>query len=105
MKPNFKKDDIRPIHIGVLTEFPFIDETFDSVTEWQILQKLGGKTNEISGKTNEIIRFINSVLEQKLNEYINEYIEEKFNDMMIDSMYDAETETLILYLNHTESEE
>lgn len=101
MKPNFKKDNIRPIHIGVLTEFPFIDETFDSVTEWQILQKLGGKTNEISGKINEIIRFINSVLEQKLIEYI----EEKFNDMMVDSMYDAETETLILYLNHTESEE
>ena len=98
MKPNFKKDDIRPIHIGVLTEFPFIDETFDSVTEWQMLQKL-------CGETNEIICFINSVFDQKLNENISEYIEEKFNDMMIDSMYDAETETLILYLNHTESEE
>lgn len=94
MKCNHKKDDIRPINIGCLTEFPFIDETFDSVTEWQILQKLGGKTNEI-------IRFINSLLEQKLNEYI----EEKFNDMMLDSMYEAETETLILYLRHTESEE
>lgn len=94
MRCNHKKDDIRPINIGCLTEFPFIDATFDSMTEWQYLQKLGGKTNEI-------IRFINSVLEQKLNEYI----EEKFNDMMIDSMYEAETETLILYLTHTESEE
>ena len=94
MKCNFKKDDIRPINIGCLTEFPFIDETFDSVTEWQILQKLGGKTNEI-------IRFINTILEQKLNEYI----EQKFNDIMLDSMYEAETETLILYLTHTESEE
>lgn len=93
MRCNYKKDDIRPIYIGCLTEFPFIDETFDCVTEWQILQKLGGKTNEI-------IRFINSVLEQKLNEYI----EKKFNDMMLDSMYEAETETLILYLTHTESE-
>lgn len=94
MRCNHKKDDIRPINIGCLTEFPFIDATFDSMTEWQYLQKLGGKTNEI-------IRFINSVLEQKLNEYI----EEKFNDMMLDSMYEAETETLILYLTHTESEE
>lgn len=94
MRCNHKKNDIRPINIGCLTEFPFIDETFDSVTEWQILQKLGEKTNEI-------IYFINSVLEQKLNEYI----EEKFNDMMIDSMYETETETLILYLTHTESEE
>lgn len=94
MKPNCKNGDIRPIRIGVLTEFPFIDATFDSVTEWQVLQKLGEKTNEI-------IHFVNSVLEKELNEYI----EQKFNDMMLDSMYDAETETLILYLNHTESEE
>lgn len=91
---NIKADNIKPVNIGCLTEFPFIDETFDSVTEWQILQKLGGKTNEI-------IRFINSVLEKEINEYINE----KFNDMMIDSMYEAETETLVLYLTHTESEE
>ena len=94
MKCNHKKGNIRPINIGCLTEFPFIDSTFDSITEWEILQKLGEKTNEI-------ICFINSVLEQKLNEYI----EEKFNDMMLDSMYEAETETLILYLTHTESEE
>lgn len=93
MKCYHKKGNIRPINIGCLTEFPFIDETFDSITEWEILQKLGEKTNEI-------ICFINSVLEQKLNEYIVE----KFNDMMLDSMYEAETETLILYLTHTENE-
>lgn len=54
----------------------------------------------IGHKTDEIINFINAILEQK----INEYIEEKFNDIMLDSMYEAETETLILYLTH-ESEE
>lgn len=86
--------NLKPMKFGCITEFPFLDYTFDSITEWEILQKLGCKTNEI-------IIFINSVLEQKLNEYI----EKKFNDIMLDSMYEAETETLILYLKHTESEE
>ena len=93
MKCNHKKDDIRPINIGCLTEFPFIDETFDSVTEWQILQKLGGKTNEI-------IRFINNTLDSTLQEYIDK----RFNEIIINSMYEEETETLVLYLDK-ESEE
>ena len=50
----------------------------------------------LSRKTDEIITFINNILEQKLSEYI----EEKFNDIMLDSMYEAETETLVLYLTH-----
>lgn len=85
------KSDIRPIHIGCLTEFPFLDTTFDAVNEWQVLQKLGEKTNDI-------IHFINDILDQK----ISEYIDERFNDIMVDAMYDAETETLTLYLTHTE---
>lgn len=85
------KSDIRPIHIGCLTEFPFLDTTFDAVNEWQVLQKLGEKTNDI-------IHFINDILDQK----ISEYIDERFNDIMVDAMYDAETETLTLYVTHTE---
>ena len=81
--------NLKPIKFGCITEFPFLDYTFDSITEWEILQKLGGKTNEI-------IRFINNILEEKLNEYIDK----RFNDIMLDSMYDAKTETLVLYLTH-----
>lgn len=47
-------------------------------------------------KIDEIICFINNILEQK----INDYIEKMFNDIMIDSMYEADTETLILFLKH-----
>jgi hypothetical protein len=81
--------DIRKIHVGCLAEFPFLDYTFDSNTEWQILQKLGEKINEIVG-------FINDTLDAE----INEYIDRRFNDLMINAMYEAETETLILYLTH-----
>ena len=51
----------------------------------------------IGKKTDEIIDFITTILEQKISEYINA----KFNDMIIDTMYEAETETLVLYLNST----
>lgn len=85
------KSNIKPIHIGCLTEFPFLDTTFDAVTEWDVLQKLGQKTNDI-------IHFVNDILDEK----INEYIEQRFNDMMVDAMYDSETETLTLFLTHTE---
>lgn len=86
-------NNIKPVHIGCLTEFPFLDTTFDAVTEWEVLQKLGEKTNEV-------IRFVNNVIEDK----ISEYIDQRFNDMMIDAMYDAETETLVLYLTETQNQ-
>lgn len=52
----------------------------------------------ITAKMNELISVFNDQLTQELKDYIDE----RFNDIMLDSMYDAETETLILYLNHTE---
>lgn len=89
-KPNVK---ILPYKIGCLNQFPFLDETLDSITYYEMLQKLGMKTNEI-------IAFINTTLEQS----INNYIDSKFNDMIINTMYEEETETLVLYLDKKESE-
>jgi hypothetical protein len=81
--------NIKPLPpLQVIQEFPFLDESFDAVTDWEVMQKLGEKTNEI-------IKFINTILEEKISEYINS----KFNQMMINSMYEPETETLILYLD------
>lgn len=50
-------------------------------------------------KLNEVITFVNDVIEDK----ITDYIDERFNDIMLNSMYDAETETLILYVDHSNS--
>lgn len=83
---------IKPVNTGCLTNFPFLDETFDSMTTYEMIQKLGGKVNEL-------VRFVNDVLEKELNEYINE----KFNDMIINTMYESDTETLILYLDQQEN--
>ena len=48
----------------------------------------------ICRKMNELIVVFNRVLDGA----IEKYIEERFNDMMLATMYEAETETLILYL-------
>lgn len=86
---------LRPLPpMQCLQNFPFLDYDFDATTDWAVMQELGKKTNEI-------ICFINNVLDDKLIEYIDkriEYIDKRFNDIMLNSMYDAETETLILYL-------
>lgn len=85
-KPNCNK--LRPLPpMQCLQNFPFLDYDFDATTDWAVMQELGKKTNEI-------ICFINNVLDEKLIEYIDK----RFNDIMLNSMYDAETETLILYL-------
>lgn len=53
----------------------------------------------INKKVNELISIFNEQLTQELKDYIDE----RFNDIMLETMYDAETETLILYLNHTDN--
>ena len=76
----------KPLTIGALPSSYLVSLTYEEQLLW------------LSKKTDEIIAFINDILEQK----ISEYIEEKFNDIMLDSMYEAETETLVLYLTHEE---
>lgn len=85
---NTNKNGVCPFPpLACLTSFPFNDYTFDKVTDWEVMQAL-------SCKLNEVIEFINTTLEKS----INDYIDNKFNDMMLDTMYIAETETLVLYL-------
>lgn len=76
----------KPLTIGALPSSYLASLTYEEQLLW------------LSKKTDEIISFIDDILEQK----ISEYIEEKFNDIMLDSMYEAETETLVLYLTHEE---
>lgn len=49
---------------------------------------------KLTSKMNELINFANN----ELTDALKEYIEKEFNNMMLDTMYDAETETLTLFL-------
>ena len=53
----------------------------------------------ICEKLNDLIVVVNNIIDGA----INEYIDKRFNDMMIDTMYEAETETLILFLRDKEN--
>ena len=45
------------------------------------------------------IEEISNLINGKIDVELREYIDERFNDIMLDTMYDAETETLVLYLS------
>ena len=87
-KPN---DKILPFNISCLNQFPFLDETFDSITLWQQYEKMGGKINEI-------ITFINNLLNQKIDDYMLNLI----NNLFANIVYNAENETLILNIEKKE---
>ena len=59
----------------------------ESLSYWEGL-------NVLVNKMNEIIDFANNELTKELKEYINQ----EFNNILLDTMYDAETETLIMYI-------
>ena len=52
---------------------------------------------KLTAKINELIEVFNG----ELTEQLTEYIDERFNEIMLDAMYDAEHETLILYLSNS----
>ena len=52
-------------------------------------------TGRLVAKINELIDFCNG----HIDEAIKEYIKENFSDIVLNALYDAETETLVLYLD------
>lgn len=59
----------------------------ESLSYWEGL-------NVLVNKMNEIINFANNELTQDLKNYIDQ----EFNNILLDTMYDADTETLTMYL-------
>ena len=70
-----------------LQNFPFLEDDFDATTDYKLFSKMVGHVERLE-------KFIKDELDGAIRRYINE----EFNNMMLDAMYDAETETLILYL-------
>lgn len=91
MLPCNSYSKILPFKIGCLNQFPFIDDTFDSITLWEQYEKMGGKINEI-------ISFINNLLNQKIDDYMINLI----NNLFADITYNAQSETLILNIEKKE---
>lgn len=74
MRKDYKK--LKPINIQVLTNFPFIEEDFDALTDYELLCKLGEYVNKVSynqkiidENNKEIVKAI-----EELKEYVDEYL-------------------------------
>ena len=74
MRKDYKK--LKPINIQVLTNFPFIEEDFDALTNYELLCKLGEYVNKVSynqqiidENNKEIVKAI-----EELKEYVDEYL-------------------------------
>lgn len=81
--------NIKPLTTASLCNInPFIENNFDSLTQYQLLMKLSEKVNELI-----------SVFNDKVDTKIKDYIDERFDSIMLNTMYDSETETLTMYLD------
>lgn len=88
--------NIKPLTPASLCNInPFIENNFDSLTQYQMLMKLSEKVNELSEKVNELISVFNDTVDSK----IKDYIDVQFNNIMLNTIYDSESETLTMYLD------
>ena len=90
MKSDFKK--LRPLNIQALTNFPYIEEDFDALTDYALLCKIADVVNKVS-YNQKIIDENNKEIQQALidlKEYVDEYLvgyeelKEKVAQLIID---------------------
>ena len=77
----------------VLQNFPFVEDDFDSLTDYQLFC-------EIYGYVKNLDKFYK-------NEFINkieEYIQKEFNNIMMKAMYESSTETIRFYWEENTNE-
>lgn len=74
---------------AVLRNFPVLEDDFDALTDYELFSKMVG-----------YVKRLDAFVKNELDKELKEYIDKRFNEIMLDAMYDAETETLILYLDN-----
>lgn len=70
----------------ILQNFPFLENDFDALTDYELFSKMVGYVKELNNF------FIND-----LEKNIQKYIDENLDNILMNAMYDSETETLRLY--------
>lgn len=70
----------------ILQNFPFLEDDFDALTDYELFSKMVGYVKELNNF------FIND-----LEKNIEKYIDENLDNILMNAMYDSTTETLRLY--------
>lgn len=67
---------LRPFKLWVLQNFPFIEEDFDALTNYEMMCKIVAKLNEVVDITNEQTQTFKYLEEEfvKLKNYVDEYL-------------------------------
>lgn len=100
-KFEFKK--LTPFKWFILNNFPFLDEDFDALTEWQLFQKLGHYINNVINSQNLVGSEMETVVNayNELYNYVDNYfknldVQEEINNKLNDM---AEDGTLAQIIN------
>lgn len=72
----------------VLQNFPFLEDDFDALTDYQLFSKMTG-----------YVKNLDLFIRNELGDALTKYINEQFNNIMMNALYNSETETLVLYLD------
>ena len=77
---------------AVLRNFPVLEDDFDALTDYELFSKMVA-----------YVKSIDDYVRNKIDDELHQYINQEFNNMMINTMYIPETETLVLYLDRSDS--
>lgn len=70
----------------ILENFPFLEDDFDALTDYELFSKMVGYVKEL-----------NNFFKNELEKNIQKYIDENLDNILMNAMYDSETEILRLY--------
>lgn len=104
--------NISPFKWFVLENFPFIEDDFDALTNWQLFCKIGKQINKIIESQNEVGHAVEDFTEKfiELNNYVHDYfnnldVQEEINNKLDTMASDGTLDQLLLpYFNAYKNE-
>lgn len=78
---NFDYKNLCPFKWFVLENFPFIEEDFDAITNWQLFSNLGNELNKLINSTNTLGTQVENLTNYFNNLDVQDEIDNKLNEM------------------------
>lgn len=97
---SFNYNKLPPFKWYVLENFPFIEATFDGITNWQLLEKLGNAINKDRNSINILGTQVQSLTDYVSNYFENLDVQEEINNKLDEMAESGELEEIIAsYIN------
>ena len=100
MNKDYDYKRLTPFKWFVLQNFPFIDEDFDAITNYQLFCKLGEEINKVINSTNAMGTQVEELTDYVANYFDNLDVQEEINNKLDEMAEDGTLEELITeYIN------